>query len=381
MSKTDAIGKKIGDAAFWGAMACELIVSPSGYLFGDYHEKLIILLGMFLFSLSLFFAMDIKKDWKAILLICAFGLLCFYFQRRALVLRIGLFLLSASRRDIRSMIKFFFYGSFAIIALGLVFSLTGTGNPLYLEELFRHETERRYTFGFFHPNGFSFFWIRQFIMFIYLYRDKLPLYGMLIADAVCAAPLVLSRSKIALAMYLMFAAADLILRIPALKDKAEDVIFYPGCVMLSAELLLIYTLGILPYPQVHIGDARNLWDYMNEVTSGRLWHARDQFLRQLPGVFGLSEVEDGTEIGFVNSLYNEGIVFILLFVVLLYFLLYKMRKAKDKCGMLLVLGFAFYALAESFLPYMNKNMIWIAAVAYLPLITGKETYIKKDEKE
>jgi hypothetical protein len=58
-----------------------------------------------------------------------------------------------------------------------------------------------------------------------------------------------------------------------------------------------------------------------------------------------------------------------------------MHKAKDKCGMLLVLGFAFYALAESFLPYMNKNMIWIAAVAYLPLITGKETYIKKDEKE
>ena len=367
MLKTAATGKKISDIAFWLGMLCELAVSPSGFVFGGYNEKLIILLGMVCFSVSVFFSVDIKKDRKAIAAVCGFGLLCFFFQRRALVLRIGLFLLAAVGREVRKMVKLFFYGSWVIILLGVAAAFLGDRNPMYLEDVFRHEVERRYTFGFFHPNGFSFFWVKQYIMFLYLYRDKLPVYVLFIAESAGLIPLVFSRSKIAVCVCLLLLVTDMLLHIRNIKEKAADILFYAGNVLLACELLLVYTLGILPYPQVHVGDARNLWDYMNEVTSGRLWHARDVFLEYVPGVFGIADVEEGTEIGFVNSLYSEGILFMVIFIAVLFYLMYKMRKAKDVCGMLLLLAFACYALAESFLPYMNKNMIWIIAAAYIPL--------------
>lgn len=366
MLKMGATGKKISEIAFWAGIICELAVSPSGYVFGGYNEKIIILAGMLCFSVSLLLSADIKKDWKAILPVCGFGVLCFVMQRRALILRIALFLLAASGREVKKIVKLFFYGSFGIMLLGIIAAVTGDNNPMYLEELFRHEVERRYTFGFFHPNGFSFFWVRQFIMFVYLYREKLKISVMLIIEAAGVIPLLLSRSKMALALYFLIIMCDLFLRIPALKEKPEKILYIAGNIMLAAELILIYTLGIIPYPEANIGEVNNIWDLMNEATSGRLWHARDAFLSQTPGILGLKEVKEGTEIGFVNSFYHEGVLFIVIYVVLLFYLMYKMHKAKDTAGMLLILSFSFYALAESFLPYVNKNMIWIIAAAYSP---------------
>ena len=79
-----------------------------------------------------------------------------------------------------------------------------------------------------------------------------------------------------------------------------------------------------------------------------------------------------SEIGFVDSLYREGVVFVAAYCVLLFVMLYKLYKQKDKYGMFLLLCFTFYTIAESFLPYANKNGVWI-------LLIGGMTLLKKEK--
>ena len=140
---------------------------------------------------------------------------------------------------------------------------------------------------------------------------------------------------------------------------------------MGAELLLVYTLGIFPYPQHSMGQENNLWDIMNTVTTGRLDHARTAFLTTPVNLFGYREVEQATEIGFVNTVFHEGVIFAVLYTVLLFWLFHRLYREKDRMGMLMVLAFTFYALAEAYLPYFNKNAIWLLLIAGLPAVSAE----------
>ena len=140
--------------------------------------------------------------------------------------------------------------------------------------------------------------------------------------------------------------------------------FFGGGALMILELLMIFTLGILPYPREHVGDVRNLWDLMNEVTTGRLQKARDVLTQTAPTLFGTSGADAVNEIGMVDSLYREGIIFVAIYVVLLLWLFYRLYKKNDRRGMFMLLCFTFYTIAESYLPYANKNAVWLLFIAF-----------------
>ena len=118
------------------------------------------------------------------------------------------------------------------------------------------------------------------------------------------------------------------------------------------------------------GDVRNLWDLMNEVTTGRLQKARDVLTSGMHTIMGQRGADAVNEIGFVDSLYREGIIFVVIYCVILFILLHRLYIEKNKYAIILLLCFTFYAIAESYLPYANKNAIWLLIIG-MTVLKGK----------
>ncbi len=359
---------KLSQIFFAMGMICELLVSPSGFMIGDYGERWIILAGIICFSASLLMSMELKKDWKYFVPLFGFALVCYYFQRSALVLRLCLILMAGRQMDRKRLARFFFFGTAATIALGLILAFTPLGGPLYMEEWFRHAPEVRYCFGFLHPNSFALFWIRLGVLGLYLYADRLGRAGFAAAAALYVVPLLFARSKIALAAYVLMLVLVPLLRAAKTREKLYRGVFTGAAVLIALEELLVFTLGIFPYPERNPGYIENYWDLLNNITSGRLEHAREALQHSLPALFGLkdSEVWNGTEIGFIHSLYHEGILFMILYSVLLFWLLKRLKRERDLNGLLLLILITLYCIAEAFLPWFNKNAVWLLLIGGLP---------------
>lgn len=374
MDNKKAVFKKISDIAFITGVLCEILVMPSGFVELYYGQKYIILLGMAAFALSLLLSMDIKWDWKILIPVFCFGLLCYYFQRSALMLRLGLIIMAGRTQDKRKIIKFFFFGTAAWMLLAFVLSFFGMSGPLYLQLAFRHwEGEVRWCFGFLNPNGYAFFQIKLLIMGLYLYGDKMKLWVRGLIFAVGLIPLIMAVTKAGLAAYVVFNAAALYLAYSKDNEKQLKTLWYGGLAMMAFEMLLIFTLGIFPYPEENVGQLHNYWDLMNQITTGRLSNAREVLQNNVPPLMGsVGGQEAISEIGFVDSLYREGVVFVAAYCVLLFVLLYRLYKQKDRYGMFVLLCFTFYTVAESFLPYANKNGVWL-------LLIGEALLLKKEK--
>ena len=110
----------IANIIFILGILCELVVSFSGYLGGGYHEEIIILLGMVLFSVKILMTMNLKKDWPIFLVTGIYGLLCFKFQGSALVLRLILIILAGRDQDAKKISKIFFYGTLITMVVAAV---------------------------------------------------------------------------------------------------------------------------------------------------------------------------------------------------------------------------------------------------------------------
>lgn len=349
----------IGKAAFWAGMVCELLVSVSGYAFGGYHEPVIIVLGMIFFSISILSEPEWKKNWKLYLIGAAVGLGYYYLQSSALILRIILILLAGRKQKPEQVIKFFFWGTLGIMLVTAVLSGLGLHNTVSLTQNFRHEEETRYCFGFYHPNGFSFFLFRTMLLGLYSYGNRLPVWGFLSVFASAEFLLFLSGSKMGLVAGICVTAGFFLIR--TLKTPKCRKWFYGiGIGLMVLEIFFLLVSMIWFQPSETIPNAgEGAWQFFNEITTGRLYFIHDTFVKYPIPLFGYQGFMEATEVGFVNALYNQGSIFIICYLIALFYAFHKKYRQKDMPALVLILGFTFYAMAEAFLPYFNKNGVWM----------------------
>jgi len=367
--KTDnSIMLSMSDVFFWCGVLCELVVSFSGYLFGGYHEQLIALIGMGFFAGKILLSMDVKKDWMISLVAVLFGLICYKVQNTAIVMRMVLILLAGKDQDVKKVIRLFFYGTVAVMIFGVILAVAGKHNAIYVEDVFRHgDIERRYEFGFFHPNAFAFFWFRIVVMGLYLYGDKLKLLGSIIVVILAVIPAKLCNSKIAMAIVIFSGILFIMLQI--FKAKWFYRFYYIlGNVFIFLNIALAYG-GMILYEFHATADGElpvGLWSSLDYyLFTGRIEHSHDLFETVTITLFGHNKYLMTVEVGYVSALFSQGIVFSVIFVIMIFSLYRKLYKDKQYKLMAIVLCTCTYCLAESFVPYVNKNLILMVGIGYL----------------
>ena len=137
-------------------------------------------------------------------LVCGiYGLLTYYFQNSAFILRIELAILAGRYQDAKKVIKLFFYGTAVTMLYYGILSGFGRHNLLFSEDVYRSDMERRYTFGFYNPNGYAFFLFRLVLMGFYTYIDKMKWYLVLLLSIISIAFMIPSHSKIGIGVLLI----------------------------------------------------------------------------------------------------------------------------------------------------------------------------------
>lgn len=356
----DAIGK----IAFWVGILCELIVSVSGYAFGGYHEPAIIVMGMLFFSISICTHLELKKNWLLYLICAVVGLGYYYLQSSALILRILLILLAGREQKAEQVIKCFFWGTLIIMICTAVLASLGFHNTLSLTQNFRHEEETRYCFGFYHPNGFAFFLFRTLVLGLYTYGKQLKLWMMAAVVAVSMILFWMAGSKMGLTAAVCVIVAFWLVRYFK-TDQTRKTFYFIGNALMALEVLFLMFSMVCFVPSAEIALAgEGFWQILNELTTGRLFFIHKTFLDYPIPLWGYQGFTEATEVGFVNALYNQGLVFLLVYLAALFYLFYRMYQNKDMPALVLILGFTLYAMAEAFLPYFNKNGIWMLYVGW-----------------
>lgn len=373
MWKMDAIGK----SAFWAGILCELIVSVSGYAFGGYHEPAIIVLGMLFFSISICMNLELKKNWLLYLICAVVGLGYYYLQSSALILRILLILLAGRKQKAEPVIKFFFWGTLVIMIYTAFLSVLGLHNTVSLTQHFRHEEETRYCFGFYHPNGFAFFLFRTLVLGLYTYGRQLKLWMMAVVAVFSMILFWMAGSKMGLTAAVCVIVAFWLMGF--LKTvQVQKKIFFLGNSLMALEILFIM-ISMVCFVTSTETDLTGVgfWQILNELTTGRLFFIHKTYLAYPIPLWGYQGFMEATEVGFVNALYNQGLIFLLVYFVALFYLFYRMYRKKDMPALVLILGFTLYAMAEAFLPYFNKNGIWMLFLGWslYRAREGKETVI------
>lgn len=363
---------QIADACFWIGILCELVVSFSGYLYGDYGEKYIIVAGMVFFAVKILLTMNIKKEWWIYILCAAYGLICYKYQHSALILRIFLILLAGKDKNFRTVCKVFFWGTFAGMFGGMILAAAGVHNSIKMTALFRHVPETRYRFGFYHPNGFALFSFRLFILGLLGYEENLNTMGMLLYMVIANVFQFMAGSKMGVGTTLFISVLYVYKSVGKDKSKILAIIAY---VVIALEGLLviasIYSDKIL---SSSIGSA---YQWINgEITTGRLVRGSRIFKAVNPTLLGVGQKYETSEIGYINAMYSEGILFIALYIIFTIAIIRMMQMKKDQTALIAIIAVLCYSMAESFLPYVNKNAILMLAIG----LTHKKSQNNEIEK-
>lgn len=375
----DATGK----ITFWAGILCELIVSVSGYAFGGYHEPIIIIMGMLFFSISICTHPEWKKNWLLYLICAVVGLGYYYLQSSALILRILLILLAGREQKAEPVIKFFFWGTLVIMIYTAFLSVLGLHNTVSLTQHFRHEEETRYCFGFYHPNGFAFFLFRTLVLGLYTYGRQLKLWMMAVVAVFSMILFWMAGSKMGLTAAVCVIVAFWLMRF--LKTvQAQKKFFLLGNSLMALEILFIM-ISMVCFVTSTETDLTGVgfWQILNELTTGRLFFIHKTYLAYPIPLWGYQGFMEATEVGFVNALYNQGLIFLLVYFVALFYVFYRMYRKKDMPALVLILGFTLYAMAEAFLPYFNKNGVWMLFLGWNLYWARKrtETVIVNEQSE
>lgn len=380
LTDDNSIMLSASDIFFWLGIMCEFIVNFSGFLFGDYNEPLITVIGMGFFAVKIMLSADYKKDIPVIALLILYGLVCFRVQDSAIILRMILVLVAGRDQDARQVIRFFFYGTAAVMLVAAVMSAMGLHNTLYNEEIYRHgDFQRRYTFGFYQPNGFAFYWFRLLAMGIFLYNKKIRWWGYLIISAIVIVPSILCDSKMGMLITIVLLIGSIVIRLIG-EGKLFKAFYILGNIYMVTVIAFIYIAMVFfnGYFAPDGDTPAGFWEPLDfYLFNGRLEFARRAFYSNTITLFGHHKSIMTVETGYVSGLFVYGLIFMILFFVMMFYLFYCMYKRKNKEGMLLILCSATYFVAEPFIGYINKNLILMAGIGTL-LTTS--VYVSKDKK-
>ena len=373
------IYKKIILIVYFTGIICEFAVSFSGALIGGYKEPLIILAGMGLFCLTSVLAYDYKSlftkqsviELLVYIAVIAYSLLCYNYQHSALILRISLILISSrilnnrvNRNIVNTVLKIFFFGTGIILVLFAFLSAFGIHGSFSTTQNFRHTAETRYCFGFFHPNGFSMFYLKFILLGLYLYSNKLKVWLLVLLSIVFSIPLFLSDSKMVLLCYLFACCMTIIIKLAKDKDISK-FLFLLSIVFISLIIGVVDATALIHQNFISLGNPHTLWDYMNDITSGRLYSMSKSFHSYDVNFLGYGNTLVTTENGYVNAMFSEGMIFVCIFIFASIWLLYRMYKEKNNIGIIVVTAVIISLFSESFMAYFNKNIVWMILMGYV----------------
>ena len=385
--------------AFYTGLTIELlmvVIDKSSYV--NPIEGYLFRLTFLLFACKLAFTRYGLREWIGIFLLEAVGFVSYRITGANDIIRIVTFVAACKDIPLKEALKYTFYvtltGCLAIVAL----SVTGLYGDISLTQAFGHESaettryigqeaavETRYTLGMGHPNALSCMFFMLTALGVYVWFDRMKWYVYLFLLLLDVGVYFLTGSKTSMLITTTFLFGAFFFKMGKRLQRLS--VFYV-CGLLVFLLCIAFSVDAAVCAQ-RVRDAqwnefffRNPRDNEHIVTLGKI----DRYINGRIVSLTNSEKNDGMihtwsafscennmnyyfDMGWVKVFYRYGVIPGILYVAASLFLLWKIWRRRDACGLVLFVMFAVYTVVEAHLisVYIGRNYLLMMMGCYAPL--------------
>ena len=371
---TDDNRKKIVNWLFYAALTIELllmIVEKSEIPFS--LESHVFRVTFLLTLMAVLIMKHDLKEWILIIFLLGLAFFCYRYSGKNDLLRLATFLMAARDIDLRKAMKYSFYVSvvgFALIFLLSVFGIMG--DISLVADFGRGENEKRYVFGFGHPNTMFGCAYALLLMWVWLYGSSASWWQYLIVIASSGVVIWLTRSRTGLLICALTLFLSVICRVFKGVCKFRwpyvlGAVFGPIiCVVLSIVAAYVASLQYIDHTldayfwtvEEKIGYRISNLYYGTEDRGGVLYRWK---------LFAGPGSDSFFDLGWVRIFYWYGIIPAVIIIACVLFVIFVSRKKKDIWTLILVISLSVYTLMEATFVtvYLGRDFFLLIAGVYL----------------
>lgn len=330
-------------------------------------SEVLVFIAMQCFAVKIIVDTHSKREWTAIAVLIAFGIVCKLYTDRNFVLRVLLLLIAAKDLDRKKIMKWYLVMN--TIASIVIIAVAGVGiSGIWMEtDAYRTEIEtaNRYVLGYNSPNTTHYIVIRLALVAMYVWWDKLKGWHIVAFLAVNYGLYILTDSRTG---FLVGVAAGLLVIFfqycKRLRDK--KIWYVAGIIFVVA--LSVFSLSFLRwnFQQYDYAKSCPAWVYrVNSLMVGRI----HQMLKFRQGIefspFGTYKPGVYIDMGYVKLFLQEGFLAFGLYLTMIIWLIKQQYQTKDYAGYMIVIVISIRMLMESsFVPFVFQNPVFMLVIGW-----------------
>ena len=371
------IRKKISGLLFYVALFIELvlmIIEKSEIIFP--YESYVFRITFALTFLAVMISSHDKKEWSVIIFLLLFTFICYRLSGKNDLLRITAFILAAKDVSLKDAVKVSFYVSLTGFVIIAFLSLIGVLGDVYQVADFGRgiEAEKRYVFGFGHPNTLLGCIYVLILMWLYLYGMTGKLWHYLILFLAITVGSYLTRSRTGIIVLFITLVLAVVIRLfPMISGWRFvyflEALFSPVFCIVTAILTAAYSEGGYSDGGLEPGELfwaidRNLSNRLSSIYYSA--HDHGAVLSNWK-LFAGHDAEDYFDMGWVRLFYWYGIIPVALMTVIMLVVIYMCLKEKNVWVLLIFFSISLYTIVEATFVsrYIGRNFFLIIVGAYL----------------
>lgn len=335
------------------------------------------------------------KEWLVIALFEAVGFLSYRITGENDIIRIVTFVAACKNIPLKQMMRYAFWVT-AVGCMGIILlSVTGIYGAMSLSQDFGRGVsayeiydgamgmvETRYTLGMGHPNALSCMFLMVCVMGVYAYFEQLKWYGYLFLLFLNVGVFWLTDSKTSMLITTAFLVGACVMKYARRLQERNYVYLLGGLIFL---LCVGFSVDAAA-SAVNVRQAewsRHYGQAYEESLNTRLLVAVDEKINGRIVSLTNSEHNDGAieswtafsnennmtyyfDMGWVKLFYRYGVIPGILYVAVSLFLLWRLWKKKDACGLVVFVIMAVYTVLEAHLvsDYIGRNFMLLLIAYY-----------------
>lgn len=325
-------------------------------------------LAAILFGVKIVLTKYTKKEWIFIFGIAVLSCIPFLTLRETLIIQVALMLLASKDVNRGNILKCYFFTLLSSMVLMAVLSGVGIIDNFVLVKNFdRGSVERRYCFGFNHPNVFYSAFINVIAIGMCAFYKKIKLWHYLVLTIINCVLMVLSASRTGfLVMQILIIAMFIVQKWPQIMNR--KVVFVVGYIAIGMAIALSYSIFLMDW---------DLVVQLDRIFTGRIGIAQTWGHISNWTLLPVLREEMVMDMGYVKLMYQWGIILGVLYLALIFLNYRKFYKNKDYCALIILLSYTLFTMIEAhaFSMYFVGNLMFLLMIGW-----GKEQKDVSTEK-
>lgn len=387
---TDENRKRIVNILFYIALSIELlimVVEKSELTFS--HESYVFRMTFLLTFFCVLVMKHDKREWAVILVILALSAYAYIHSGKNDLLRLSLFLMAARDIDLKKAMKYSFYFCAAGFLVIFLLSVLGIMGDIALVADFGRgdPNEKRYVFGFGHPNTLFGCMYAMLLMWIWIYAKSSKWYGYVVVVAFVGVVTMLTASRTGMLVCGMTIVLVIIARIFP-KLSSYRILYILGT-LFSTVLSVVLTILAAWEASMY---------YLEGVFHGKFWQLETLINFRISNLYYSTEDRGGVlyrwklfaghgsdsyfDMGWARLFYWYGIIPTVIIILAIFAVVYVSRKKSDIWTLVLVISLSIYTLLEAtfITRYLGRDFFLLIGGVYLGYYF-RTCVFKIDDKE